>query len=151
MATKADIKLEVLPFEFFLELPLRLEGNVELIVISKHSRIVAFGWCFHAGSSYYMLWGGVDYRLNEELDLYFNLMYAALDRALRKRVSRIHVGQSANAFKARIGCHSEPLYVFAKGRGRAMAFMIRAAGRLLIAREPDIPSFDVFRKEGAGI
>lgn len=147
MAAKADAKLEILPIEFFRQLMLRLEGDVELLVIFKDSRIIAFGWCLHAGSSYHLLFAGLDYQLNEELDLYFNLMYAGLDRALRKQVSAIHVGQSADAFKARIGCHSEPLYVLAKGRTPLMALLVRFAGNLLVVQRPVISPSDIFRKD----
>jgi len=147
MAAKAEAKLEILPIEFFRQLTSRLEGDVELLVISKDSRIVAFGWCLHAGSSYHLLFAGLDYQLNEELDLYFNLMYAGLDRALRKRVSTIHVGQSADAFKARIGCYSEPLYVLAKGLTPLLALLVRFAGHLLVVQKPVIPPSDIFRKD----
>jgi hypothetical protein len=147
MAAKAEAKLEILPIEFFRQLTSRLEGDVDLLVISKDSRIVAFGWCLHAGSSYHLLFAGLDYQLNEELDLYFNLMYAGLDRALRKRVSTIHVGQSADAFKARIGCYSEPLYVLAKGLTPLMALLVRFAGNLLVVQKPVIPPSDIFRKD----
>ena len=147
MAAKAEAKLEILPIDFFRQLTSRLEGDVDLLVISKDSRIVAFGWCLHAGSSYHLLFAGLDYQLNEELDLYFNLMYAGLDRALRKRVSTIHVGQSADAFKARIGCYSEPLYVLAKGLTPLMALLVRFAGNLLVVQKPVIPPSDIFRKD----
>jgi hypothetical protein len=93
------------------------------------------------------LFAGLDYQLNEELDLYFNLMYAGLDRALRKQVSTIHVGQSADAFKARIGCYSEPLYVLAKGLTPLMALLVRFAGNLLVVQKPVIPPSDIFRKD----
>jgi predicted N-acyltransferase len=147
MAAKAEAKLEILPIDFFRQLTSRLEGNVDLLVISKDSRIVAFGWCLHAGSSYHLLFAGLDYQLNEELDLYFNLMYAGLDRALRKQVSTIHVGQSADAFKARIGCYSEPLYVLAKGLTPLLALLVRFAGNLLVIQKPVIPPSDIFRKD----
>jgi Acetyltransferase (GNAT) domain len=147
MAAKAEAKLEILPIEFFRQLTSRLEGEVDLLVISKDSRIVAFGWCLHAGSSYHLLFAGLDYQLNEELDLYFNLMYAGLDRALRKQVSTIHVGQSADAFKARIGCNSEPLYVLAKGLKPLIALLVRFAGSLLVLQKPMIPPSDIFRKD----
>lgn len=147
MAAKADAKLEILPIEFFRQLMLRLEGGVDLLVIFKDSKIIAFGWCLHAGSSYHLLFAGLDYALNEELDLYFNLMYAGLDRALRKQVSTIHVGQSADAFKARIGCHSEPLYVLAKGLTPLIALLVRFAGNLLVVQRTVIPPSDIFRRE----
>jgi hypothetical protein len=147
MAAKAEAKLEILPIEFFHQLMSQLEGDVDLVVIFKDSRVIAFGWCLHAGSSYHLLFAGLDYQLNEQLDLYFNLMYAGLDRALRKQAATIYVGQSADAFKARIGCYSEPLYVLAKGLTPLMALLVRFAGNLLVVQKPALPSSDIFRKD----
>lgn len=145
MVAKAELNLEVLPIDFFRQLTSRLSGEVELIAFSKDSTIIAFGWCLHASSTYTMLYAGLDYRLNDEFDLYFNLMYAGLDRALRKGVSRIKIGQSASTFKARLGCYSEPLYVFAKGRGPLMSPLIRYGASLLIAEKPAPPASDIFK------
>lgn len=145
MVAKAELNLEVLPIDFFRQLTSRLSGEVELIAFSKDSTIIAFGWCLHASSTYTMLYAGLDYRLNDEFDLYFNLMYAGLDRALRKGVSRIQIGQSASTFKARLGCYSEPLYVFAKGRGPLMSPLIRYGASLLIAEKPAPPASDIFK------
>lgn len=144
MVDRAAIKAEVLPIEFLHQMAMRLNGHVELIAIRKGAQIVAFGWCLHA-RSYHMLYAGIDYQLNQEFDLYFNLVYASLDRALRKRASRIELGLGADAFKARLGCYSEPLYVFAKGHRPVMSFIIRAAGNFLIAQKPVTTPFNVFK------
>jgi hypothetical protein len=149
MVDRAAIKVEVLPIEFFHQLTSGLNGNVELLAIRKDARIVAFSWNVHAQSSYYAMYGGLDYQLNREFDLYFNLIYAVLDRALSKQVSTIEVGLGADVFKARIGCYSEPLYVYVKGRGSIMSSMIRAAGNLLIARKPAAAPFNIFKNQRA--
>jgi Acetyltransferase (GNAT) domain len=146
MVAKAEINIEVLPIEFFHQLTSRLKGNVELVTLSKDSRILAIAWCLQDASSYYLLYGGLDYQLNHQMDLYFNLMYATLDRALQKRVSKIYVGQTADAFKARIGCYAEPLYAFAKGRGVVMSPLVRYGGNL--AHRPVSTPRDIFKKMG---
>jgi hypothetical protein len=147
VVARAELKQEVLPVEFFHQLSSCLKGEIELIALAKGSRIVAFAWCLQDGSTYHMMYGGVDYALNADLDLYFNLVYAALDRALRKEVSRIHVGQTANAFKARIGCYAEPLYVFTKGLGPLMSRVVHYGAGLLVARQPAVPPFDIFKDD----
>jgi Acetyltransferase (GNAT) domain len=151
MVAKAELNLEVLPIEFFRQLTSRLNGEVELIALSKDSTIIAFGWCLHTSSTYSMLYAGLDYRLNDQFDLYFNLMYAGLDRALRQGVSKIQIGQSASTFKSRLGCYSEPLYVFAKGRGPLMSPLIRYGARLLIAEKAAHPALDIFKSGIAGM
>ena len=147
MADRATMKVDVLPIEFLHQLASRLKGQVELLAIRKDTRIVAFGWTLHTQSSYHAMYAGLDYRLNHEFDLYFNLIYAMLDCALAKRVSTIEVGLGADAFKARIGCYSEPLYIFAKGRGPLMSLVMHLAGNLLIARKPVPAPFNVFRNQ----
>jgi predicted N-acyltransferase len=147
MADRAAIRLEVLPIEFLHQAALRLDGQIELIVIRKDARIVAFACCLHAQSTYYTMYGGLDYRLNDEFDLYFNLVYALLDRGLQKRVSIIVFGIGADAVKSRIGCYSERLYVFAKGRGPLMSLIIRAAGNFLIAQKPATTRFNIFKNK----
>lgn len=148
MAERATIKIEILPIEFLHQLTLQLRGEIELIAIRKDSRVVAFGWNIHTPSSYHAMYGGLDYHLNREFDLYFNLIYAMLDCALTKGVARIEVGLGGDAFKSKLGCYSEPLYVFVTGRGSLMSLIVRAAGHLLIARKPPAPSFDILKSVG---
>lgn len=145
MGSRAAIKFEVLSIEFLHQLALRLKGQVELLAIRKGARIVAFGWCIHDRSSYHAMYAGLDYELNREFDLYFNLMYAMLDRALTRGVSTIAVGLGGDAFKTKIGCFSEPLYVFAKGRGPLMSFIVRTLRHSLTARQPTSFAPDIFR------
>ena len=146
---RSDMRLERLSIDFFLELSARLQGGVELIVFSKQSRIVVIGWCLEANAVYHMLFMGIDYELNTEFDLYFNLIYALLDRALRKGVTEIRVGQAADAFKAKLGCRPEPLYMYMKGLGPVLRSMIRYGSGFLVALPPAPPPFTVFRNEGA--
>jgi Acetyltransferase (GNAT) domain len=151
MVDHAALKLEILPIEFLQQLTSRLPGEVELIAIRKDARIAAFGWNIRTPSSYHAMYGGLDYQLNDELDLYFNLIYAMLDRALAQRVATIEVGLGGDAFKAKIGCYGEPLYVFAKGQGPLMAFLLRALGRFLIAHKPPAAPFNIFKENSPRI
>jgi Acetyltransferase (GNAT) domain len=148
VAAKSDLKLEVFPIEYYHQMALRLKGQLELVAFFKDSRIIAFGWCLHDKSTYHMMYAGIDYKLNPEFDLYFNLMYALLDRALQKRVTRINVGQTATVFKARMGCYSEPLYVFVKGVGPLMSKLFYYGANFLVIKKPSNPPADIFRREG---
>jgi predicted N-acyltransferase len=146
VATKSDLRLEVFPIEYYHQMALRLKGQLELIAFFKDSRIIAFGWCLHDKSTYHMMYAGFDYKLNPEYDLYFNLMYALLDRALQKRVTRIQVGQTATVFKARMGCYSESLHIFAKGVGPLMSKLFYYGANFLVVKKPSRPPSDIFRR-----
>jgi Acetyltransferase (GNAT) domain len=145
MVAKSDVKLEVLPIEYFRQTTLRLSSEAELVTLFKDGRIIAFGWALHDGQTYQMTYAGLDYRLNSEFDLYFNLMYAGFDRAFRKGVTKINVGQTATTFKARIGCDFVPLYVFAKGLGPMMSRIFYYGASLLVVQKPASPTLDVFK------
>ena len=73
-------------------------SQADLITLMKDSKIIAFGWALRDRSAYHLTYAGVDYSLNHEFDLYFNMMYAGLDRALRDGFETINVGQTAAAF-----------------------------------------------------
>ena len=55
---------------------------------------------------------------SRDVDLYFNLMYHQLDDALRLAPERILVGQTADVFKARLGCRPSPHLPFNGHRSR---------------------------------
>ena len=148
MREKAQVKYKSLSVDFLHELARRMSGPIHLIVLTRASRIVAFGWCLQGPSSYHLMYAGLDFALNDDMDLYFNLHYAALDRALRSGVSKIELGVTADAFKTRLGCYAEPLHFFIKGVGPMMSLMVRYSFKLLLNREPAIPSFDVFNAAG---
>jgi predicted N-acyltransferase len=145
MRDRAETKFDTLSIDFLRELPRRLGHHVNLILLADGPKIFAFGWCLRTNSHFHMMYAGLDYALNEKLDLYFNLHYAALDCALRYRVSKIELGLTAESFKARLGCYSEPLYVFMKGLGPLMSFMVRCGANLLFTQTPATPPFDVFK------
>jgi predicted N-acyltransferase len=144
---RAEVKLEKLTLEFFHEFARQFDGELDLITLTKDGRIVAFGWSLNTGSSYHLLFDGFDHDFNPEADVYFNLMYAGLDCALRSHAEKIHVGQAADAFKARVGCHTEPLYMFAKGHGAVMSRIFRYGSGLLSPPIPTVPQFNVFRND----
>ena len=146
MTQKSDLRIEILPIEYYQELVRRMGDQVELISLIKDDRIIAFGWCLYDSTTYHMMYAGLDYRLNNELDLYFNLMYAGFDRALRKGVKRIHVGQTATVFKARMGCFSEPRYIYTKGVGFFMSRLFRYGSSLLVIKKPSNPPANIFKR-----
>jgi len=147
MVEKSDVKVEILPIEYFRQTALRLKGETDLIALFKDKRIIAFGWALRDGPTYHMTYAGLDYQLNHDFDSYFNLMYMGFDRAFRKGVTTINAGQTAAAFKARIGCDFAPLYLFAKGVGPIMSRFIYYGGSMLVVQKPSTPPLNVFKSE----
>jgi predicted N-acyltransferase len=135
MVGRAAFKQAPLPIGYFQELATRLEGTIELVTLMRDNRILATGWCARDGSAQHFLFAGVDYRLNRELELYFNLVFACLDRSFQLGVERIHIGQASSFFKARIGSEPEGRYVYARGLGPIMSRLARFLSGRLIAND----------------
>jgi hypothetical protein len=74
-------------------------------------------------------------------------MYHQLDDALRRSPERIEVGQTADTFKARLGCRATPRCFFVKPCGAAAALAIRHGFGLLFPERPPAPTYSVFRSE----
>ncbi|OLB80391.1 MAG: hypothetical protein AUI15_41870 [Actinobacteria bacterium 13_2_20CM_2_66_6] len=145
VVAKSPVKLEVLPIEFFHELVRQLPGLVSLTTIADGDRIVAFNWGMMDGRVHHYLFCGMDYAVAHDVDLYFNLMYHQLDDALRRGPERVQVGQTADAFKARLGCRSTPRYFFVKPCGRVAGTALRHGFDLLFPDRPPAPVYSVFR------
>jgi predicted N-acyltransferase len=149
MTLKSDLRVEVLPIEYYQELVRRMPGQAELIALLKDDRLIGIGWCLHDAVTYHMMYAGVDYTISRDYDLYFNLMYMGFDRALSRGVQRIHVGQTATTFKSRMGCHSEERYIYTKGVGFFMQNVFRFGAPFMVIKKPSNPPNDIFKRPNA--
>jgi predicted N-acyltransferase len=142
---QAEVKLECLPAEFFRELARQFPEETAFTFIYQGERIVAFVCGVFHGDEYLNLFCGLDYGLNEEADLYFNLMFHDVDFALRSGVRSLHVGQTADEFKSRMGCHTRPRYFYVKVRAPLGASLLRAARPWLFPPVLPAPERNLFR------
>ena len=141
---QAENKLECLPLEFFIELARQFPGDISLTTVYQQERIVAFSWALCTGRTYHFLYCGLDYTVNRTFDLYFNVMFADLDHGLREDVDDIKLGQTADMFKARLGCDQQPLYFYIKGTGVLWDLFLSTGFKLLFPHRPLPPTHHVF-------
>ena len=116
-------------------------------MICQGERIVAFVCGVFDQDNYFNFFCGFDYQLNKETDLYFNLMYEDLDKALRRNVGSIHVGQTANEFKSRMGCYLQPRFFYVKACDPILQFLVRLGSPFLFLPAPTITERNLFREE----
>jgi predicted N-acyltransferase len=147
VAKKSNIRLELHGIEFFRALVRHLPEAVSLIALSRQGEILAFMWGLTYESVYHSLFCGVDYGRNEQYDLYFNLEYATIDFAMRQRVADIQLGQTADVFKSRLGCYTQPRYVYARGVGRIAAMLVRRGLETLLPPPQEPPRYRVFKAD----
>jgi predicted N-acyltransferase len=145
VALSSEHRLELLPLSFFHGLARRLHGRVGLTLVYAGDRVAAFNWNLFDGETYHFLFAGLDYDLNPTLDLYFNLMYAEMDCAFRAGAETLAFGQTADDFKARIGCYQERRFLYIAPTGQIAALILRAAGAFLLPEPPRWATHHVFR------
>jgi predicted N-acyltransferase len=141
---RAKTKLEYLPAEFFREIARQFSDDATFTLIYQDKRIVGFICGVLDQHTYFNFFCGFDHELNEETDLYFNLMYEDLDYALRQNPRFIQIGQSANEFKSRMGCFLEPRCFYVKTRLSFLQPLLRAASPLLFPQAAPIIERNLF-------
>jgi predicted N-acyltransferase len=145
VVARAEHKLEVLPREFFMQMSAQFGPQVSLTVVRQGDRIVGFAWGLHTEGVYRNLFVGVDYTINDETDVYFNLMMQDLDFALRSGAAEILVGQTADVFKSRLGCESTPRVVYIKCVARWLHELMKLTAPILFPPLPLPPARDLFK------
>ncbi|MDZ7618075.1 MAG: GNAT family N-acetyltransferase [Patescibacteria group bacterium] len=135
---RSAFQLERLPAEFFREIARRLGKDARFSLVFRETKIVAFLCSLADRRQFHLLFLGMDYSVNAECDLYFNVMYDGLDWALRSGVNDICVGQTSYAFKGRLGCRFAPRVFFIKGTG-LLRWPLRLFAGVLF-RLPPMPS-----------
>lgn len=143
----AGIIFECLPSRFFRELAVQYAQDAAFTVFFQGERIVAFVCGVFDQDDYRNIFCGFEYHLNEEAELYFNLLYEDLDYALRQKVCSISIGQTANEFKSRVGCSLEPRFFYMKSRDPVLHFLVRTGSNYLFPPAPPITARNLFREE----
>jgi predicted N-acyltransferase len=142
---KAKHKLELLPADFFRELAAALGDEVLLTVIRRGQQLCAFTFAITRGNCHYNMYSGVDYTLNGDGDLYFNLFYQDIDQALRAGADQLHLGQTSDSFKSRLGSRTLPLWFYARARSAAANRLLRWLAPLAFPRVEKVEQHDVFK------
>ncbi|MDY0165519.1 MAG: GNAT family N-acetyltransferase [Thermoguttaceae bacterium] len=114
---RSSTQLQMLPAEFFRELARRVGKQAVFYFAHKGERTAGVACALQGRHAYELLFTGFDDEANRRADLFFNLVYARLDEAMRSGAKRIHLGQNADTFKARLGATQRRRWIFARGCG----------------------------------
>jgi predicted N-acyltransferase len=144
-------KLEVWPASLFRELAQQFGDDASLTVIQWPSdgRVVAFTFALrdvHGG--YHNLYSGLDYQVNPEADLYFNLFYHDLDYAWRQGTKLVYLGQTSDDFKARLGSTQRRVYCFARATVGLLNVGFRRIARRVFPAVHHAHTHEVFKGHG---
>jgi predicted N-acyltransferase len=127
VAERSDVQFEQLPLEFPRELARRMPDNTVFTLIYRGEEIVGFSLSLVSETTFHGMVLGVDYEVNAEAEVYFNLLYQSIDTALRHGAQEICIGQTTDALKHdKLGCYQVPLSIFVKGGRWTMRVVLKA-------------------------
>jgi hypothetical protein len=112
---KAKFKLIKLPENYFSAVKTLYPDTFKLIGYFHESELVAFGSSFlmEDGSleAHYI---GFNYALNNQFDLYQNLLYCAINEAIKYKCKHVNLGRTASEIKTTVGAKAENLICYIK-------------------------------------
>ena len=112
---RAAVRFESLPAEYFRELARQLPANTLFTFVWREGRIVGFACTLFCEKLFDQMFIGLDYDLNPQCDLYFNIFFESLAVAFNRGASRIDVGQASDEFKhQKLTSFQVPLSLYAK-------------------------------------
>jgi len=145
---RSSYRLEHYPAEFIRELGRQFGNDASLTCIYQDRRLVAFTIGLMRDSIYHNLYSGVDYDLLAQSDLYFNLFYHDLNYAWQRGASAIHLGQTADDFKSRLGSKSEPMYALIRSNNRMLQMGLKTFSKWALPEMKSVAAHHVFKGTG---
>jgi predicted N-acyltransferase len=137
VADQSEVEFGYLPAEFFRELARKLPDNTVFTYVYRDDQIVGFLASLFSETTFHGLFVGLDYSLNSQCELYFNLLYHLVDIALRRRPQEIYVGQTADEIKNyKLGCYQVPMSIYVKGGRWTMSLVLKAAFSAIFPSRP---------------
>ncbi|MDL2308598.1 hypothetical protein LJC53_03315 [Bacteroidales bacterium OttesenSCG-928-C03] len=105
---RTNTKLEILSFDFFQNLP----DNYKLISLYHKNELLVWHISVLDADTYYFLFGGINYKLRDKFDSYYNNLISIIKEGFDIPCKTINLGQTALVSKNRLGAKVVPLRLF---------------------------------------
>ena len=124
VSEKQTVRMGIVDDCYFEELYKTLGNNFKLIGYFLDDKLVAFASHIIYQNKLEVHYIGIDYELNKELSLYFNILYDGIELAIRNEKKSLELGRTAREAKAVVGCH--PIYFndYLKVRNKLIRWML---------------------------
>lgn len=116
VVSKQMVSMGVLTPAFFMEMKKSLKDKFKVFGFFHEERLVAFSSAIQHDEDYDMNYIGFDYEKNQELNLYFNILFHCVETAIANRAHKLILGRTAIEAKAILGCEPDYRYSFYKLR-----------------------------------
>jgi predicted N-acyltransferase len=125
---RSPVQFEYLPAEFLRELARRLPDNTSFTYVYRGEEVVAYAASVFSDTTFHGVVLGIDYDLNREYELYFNVLFKALDVAFRRGAHEILLGQTADTTKhAKLDIYQAPMSIYVKGAKSTIRIALKLA------------------------
>lgn len=112
---KAKFKLIKLPKDYFSRVKDIYETEFTIKTYFRDDKIIAFASSFlmpdKSLEAHYI---GFDYELNNQFNLYQNILYAMIDEAIKNKITTVNLGRTAAEIKTTVGAKAENLICYIK-------------------------------------
>lgn len=147
---RAQYRMETLSLDFFRSAAHAFGSDASLVTMQIDQTVCGFLFGLTAGGEYHNLYVGLDYDKAKKAEVYFNLYTLDLDRAYREGAHRIHLGQTSDDFKARLGAEGKPLWFFVRATNPVIHAGLRRCARIAFPAVQRPIHHDVFRAPASG-
>jgi len=112
---KAKFKLIKLPKDYFSSVKTSYEKEFTVKAFFYEGKVIAFASSFlmpdNSLEAHYI---GFDYELNNQYNLYQNILYAMIDEAIKNKRTKVNLGRTAAEIKTTVGAKAENLICYIK-------------------------------------
>jgi len=131
---RAETKLEMLNEAFFERLWIELGSDLQILAAVDRGEVLGAALFLKTGTTLNFMLAGLPATPQTPRDVYFNLLYAIVDQAIRQGCRRLNLGQTAYWGKQQIGGEAEEEFLFFKAANRSLHALLRALRRILFPR-----------------
>jgi predicted N-acyltransferase len=131
---RSETRLEMLNQEFFERLWVELGSDLQVLAAMAGDEVLGAALLLKSGTTLNFMLVGLPATRQTTADIYFNLLYAVVDQAIRQGCTRLNLGQTAYWGKQQLGGEPEDEFLFFKASNRSVHAVLRALRRILFPR-----------------
>ena len=109
---KQQVRLGLLSKDFLPALKKKYNGSLRIWIAKNGEDVVGFFSAWEHATVFDMFYIGFDYSKNEEFQLYFNILFFAIEQAIASGKEKLILGRTALEAKARLGCKPDYLSTY---------------------------------------
>jgi predicted N-acyltransferase len=131
---RSETRLEMLNEAFFERLWAELGRDLQIVAAVDRGEVLGAALLLKSGTTLNFMLVGLPETPQTPYDVYFNLLYAIVDQAIRQGCRRLNLGQTAYWGKQQIGGQPEDEFLFFKASNPTLHAVLRGLRRILFPR-----------------